>query len=157
MSKPGYFLRIDEEMMKEYDIVPNSSKETMDMQFNICLGLEPMKENVFQYFIKDTLRKLDGEGYLSMYYYPKRSDNVTGIQATRSMFDGYIVEILMEFDDGVAYHSFSKDMVSFKETLRLFRNVLVDFNCPDVTEWYESTELYKTEWERRMKFDEKEG
>ena len=87
-------------------------------------------------------------------YLPPREDNITGIQAAPNSDGKFWVEILAEYDDGEPFHTYCKKNVSFRQTVRYFREILVNYVCPDLTEWDEVTELVKEEQKRRGLIDE---
>ena len=104
--------------------------------YNIELQPRPVKENFFQDFIVNTiinLRDVVGE-YLSIGFSPERDDNITCIQTCRND-DNYRVEVVVNFHDEQAFHIMALDNVSLDDTIKHFKNVCVDFNGINISEW----------------------
>ena len=124
----------------------NGTKETVDRCFNICHGLEPMNENVFEYVIKDILSTMFyGAGdYLCVAYTPTRLDRVSAVQASRPQVDeGYNTEIIINDDSKRGFNIYTQKDMTLAETISIFRKVLVEYSYPDLTSWENITDIWE--------------
>ena len=109
---------------------------------SLSLGNEPMKEDAFKYIVEDFLLQM-GYGtnkFLTTGYYPARNDSVSCIQAVRDKDDSYYVEIVKNGNGIIPFYTFCKENVSYQDTIRYFRKVLIDFDCPNLELWDDITE-----------------
>ncbi len=123
------------------------SKHIQPDCLSITIAFEPMKRNAFEYVVKNFMEHLfyDSNSFLTVGYQTAREeDNVSCIQ-TYIQDDGlYYLEIIKIFDDGIPYHSYSKCDVPFKDAVRYFKKVLVDYDCPDTDLWTDDTDYSRT-------------
>ena len=141
-----YWLCVDPERIAgDKDLEFSGSKQSVNREFNICHGLEPMHENVFVYVIEEMLSSMyyGGHDYLSVGYTPVRPDGVSCVQADMpEIGDGFHVEIVV--DDASSergFRIFSKTDIPYREARRIFWKVLVEYSCPDLDGWEEITAI----------------
>ncbi len=141
----GHWLRFN----SDNEIEDNKYMETEDgpvnAEFNLCLGLNPMNKNTFDYFIKRFLVSLyKGKGtYLSIGYEPHRPDGISAIQTYRPhpLENDCSVEIIVDSDNEKGFSIFCRKNQTLKEAIAWFEKVLVDFKCPDFTDWVDITDI----------------
>lgn len=143
----NFWLCVDKKKMSGFDEIEyNGTKETVNRCFNICHGLEPMKENVFEYVIVEILSTMfyGAEDYISVYYAPERTDRLSCVQADRAQIDEkYNTEIVVNDDSKRGFKIYSRKDMTLKETIRIFHEVLVEYKFPDLSGWDDVTEIVK--------------
>ncbi len=141
----AFWLRLDEEEKKKLTEPGHLSREALKNHcFSFTLGLEPMDYRTFSYVIADMLKKMGlGEGnYVTVGYKPVREDRVFCIQAQRTEANGNVwIELVKHLDDGMPFHTYCRNGVSTSECIDIFGKVLVDYECPELTEWDEITDI----------------
>lgn len=142
----NFWLCIDQNRMDglgEYEY--SGTRETVDRGFNISHGLEPMKLNVFEYVIEDIISTMfyGMYDYLCVSYMPKREDGVEAIQTARPQIDEkHNSEIVIADENSeCGFRIYNKKDMTVKETIKLFREVLVEYKRPDLTGWEDVTEI----------------
>ena len=120
----------------------NDSDCFEDRRYNFTIGLEPMKRNVFKYIVEDVLRVMDDEeDYLSVAYIPVRGDKVSCIQSRRQEnSELHFMEIIIENDSKRGFMILAKEDLSLKDTIEIYKKVLVDYEFPDLEGWEDVTE-----------------
>lgn len=120
-----------------------TKKNTRPESLKLDLGLEPMGQEEFDYIIVDFLKHIGPSvnEFLVASYTPQREDNITCIQAARNSDGTYYIEILTNLNEkDIPFHVYVNNKVSFQETVRFFKMVLVYFECPLLKFWEDDTE-----------------
>ena len=138
-SMPKYH---DVQGCDDSDAGDNDSDCFEDRRFNFTIGLEPMKRNVFKYIVEDVLRVMEyGEDYLSVAYIPIRGDKVSCIQShPQENCELHYMEIIIKNDSKRGLMTLAKEGLSLKETIEIYKKVLVDYEFPNLVGWEDVTE-----------------
>ena len=140
-----FWLCLDEEEKKKLTKPGHLSREALKNHcFSLTLGLEPMEYETYMYTVADMLKNMGlGAGhFVSVCYKPVREDRVSCIQAQRTEANGNVwIELIKELDDGMPFHTYCKNGVPTSECIDIFGKVLVDYECPELTEWDEITDI----------------
>ena len=142
----NFWLCIDKDRIDglgEYDY--GGTRETVNRGFNISHGLEPMKYNVFEYVIEEIISTMfyGSNDYLCVSYTPTREDGVEAIQTARPQIDERLnTEIVVSDNNSErGFRIYNKKDMTIKETINLFREVLVEYKSPDLAGWEDVTEI----------------
>lgn len=134
-----YWIRFEREDHAE------SSAAFDEAEFNLCFGLEPMRQKEFDYFIKSFLEKLyKGKArYLSIGYNPHRPDGVSAIQMYRPhvLENDCSVEIVVDSDNARGFTIYCRKQQTLEEAINWFRKVLVDYERPNLSDWIDITDI----------------
>lgn len=141
----GKWIYIDDRSPLDSAGYSRRTGSVLDHRFNICQGLEPMAENVFEYLVVSILKSeyYGQSGYICVAYNPARSDGVSAIQTSRPLpDDGFSVEIITnEKSEKYDFTGFCKKGLSLEDTIGLFRSVLIDYKRPDIYGWINITDM----------------
>ena len=141
----AYWICVDDDHRKQVKADRKySGKTPLERNLSLTLGLEPMLYSSFCCTVAKMLKAIgmNPDEYVTIKYLPVREDHVSGIQACRHEADGNMwVEIEKVFDDGIPFHSYTKFGVSVEDTIDIFGRLLVDYECPDLSDWDETTEI----------------
>ncbi len=136
----GHWMCINEEDREKKDKIYKYPKK-----LSLMIDLSPMQEDFFYHVIMDIIRNITQEDYLTVAYGGNiRDDKVTCIQVERlRMNQGYHVEIIKRQDKESSFQTYCIVDVPLNKTIKIFRQVLVDFECPDLSEWRCLTDIIK--------------
>lgn len=144
----SFWLKVDDSREDGFSGEANNLyPESVDREFNFTHGLAPMEENVFYYMVARILNEMfyGCRDYVCVGYEPPRHDRLSAVQANRPQIDeGINVEIVFESDNKRGFQSFCKKDATIEETIEVFRNVLVQYSCPDLNGWEDITDLVRT-------------
>ena len=118
-------------------------REKVDRHFEFIHGLKPMNQNIFDYMVVHILQAMHyGCGYyLVVGYEPDRPDNVSAIQAAIPALENeFNVEIVMKSDHWRGHSVYSRPCSSLQEAIDLFHLVLVEYSCPKLSDWINTTD-----------------
>ena len=141
----AYWICVDDKHKKQVKTdCKYSGKIPIENHLSLTLGLEPMLYGTFCYTVAKMLKAIgmNPDEYVTIRYLPVRNDHVSGIQACRHEVGGGMwVEIEKVYDDGIPFHSYTKFGISVEDTIDIFGRLLVDYECPDLSDWDENTEI----------------
>ena len=144
----GFWLRVDDELNEQITLSNVLSRNKVKRSFSLGLGCEPMEANMFQYCIAEIIKTMHGGmgDYISVHYVPVREDCVSCIQATRPWnTEGITVEIIKVLNDGLNFHTYALSELSVSDVIDIFNQVLVYYECPDLDDWDEITDVVMDE------------
>ncbi len=143
----SFWVHINEEIAEEYrKDYKDYIRESGSRAFYLTLGLEPMDGFTFKYVIVAMLNSIycNENDHISVSYFPVRSDKLAVIQASRPQCEeAFHVEVDLQTDKKDVYKLLCKKSVSLNETISLFYKVLVKFETPDTSDWYDITDLVR--------------
>ena len=140
----GFWYYVSEEQKDETELIGISREALHDRQFLLELADDPMNIDFFMYVIPDLIRnmRMGENNFLTIGYPITREDRISCIQIQRmEPANGFWIEVVMHFDDGLNFHTYCKNSVSTNDAIRIFKEVLVDYSRPDLSEWDEITDI----------------
>ena len=144
----SFWLHINEDLAEKYGKdYKDYIRESGSHAFNLTLGLEPMMGFAFKYVVVDMLNSIyvGSEHYVAITYLPVREDRVQTIQTARPQMDeSFNVQIIYQ-DDNAKHGNriMCKKDLSLNETIKIFYLVLVKYETPDTSDWYDITDLVR--------------
>lgn len=118
-----------------------------DHIFSDVIEPNPLDMQEFDRLVTERLNKLENakDNHLVIGYEPYRDDTMSHVQAVKMWDDiGYRVEWATNTgaeNRRIALKIYHKDHLSEEESIRVFKEILVDFEMPDKEGWEDTTEM----------------